>query len=66
MINYLILLIVFIALPANAYVGLGPLSPMLGGIMIYIIISLITIIGIFLYPFKILISKIKKNKNKKV
>jgi len=66
MINYLILLIVFIALPANAYVGLGPLIPMLGGIMIYIIISLITIIGIFLYPFKILISKIKKNKNKKV
>ena len=66
MINYLILLIVFITLPANAYVGLGPLIPMLGSIMIYIIITLITIIGIFLYPFKILISKIKKNKNKKV
>ena len=45
---------------AEAYIGLGPLLPMLGSIIAYIFISIITILGLVVYPLKIIFKKFKK------
>lgn len=47
---------------AHAYIGLGPLLPMLGTIIAYIFIGVISIFGIILYPLRIVIKKIKNKK----
>tara|TARA_B100000575_G_C23091354_1_gene629208 strand:- start:1340 stop:1588 length:249 start_codon:yes stop_codon:yes gene_type:complete len=45
---------------AEAYIGLGPLLPMLGSIIAYIFISIVTILGLVVYPLKIILKKFKK------
>ena len=47
---------------AHAYIGLGPLLPMLGSIIAYIFIGIISIFGIIVYPLRIVIKKIKNKK----
>ena len=47
---------------AHAYIGLGPLLPMLGTIIAYIFIGIISIFGIIVYPLRIVIKKIKNKK----
>ena len=47
---------------AHDYIGLGPLLPMLGTIIAYIFIGIISIFGIIVYPLRIVIKKIKNKK----
>ena len=47
---------------AHAYIGLGPLLPMLGTIIAYIFIGVISIFGIILYPLIIVIKKKRTTK----
>ena len=67
--NFLIKLIylqIFVNLffmPAvNAYVGLGPLLPMIGTVIAYIFIGIITFFGFIVYPFRLIFKKFKKKK----
>ena len=55
LLQILIVLITFTN--AHAYIGLGPLLPMLGTIIAYIFIGIISIFGIIIYPLRILIKK---------
>ena len=48
-----------------AYIGLGPLLPMLGTIIAYVFIGIISIFGIIVYPLRLIIKKIKNKKDKK-
>mgnify|MGYP001165370319 CR=1 FL=1 len=59
-----IFLILFLSFKAHAYIGLGPLLPMIGSIIAYIFIAIITIFGFIVYPFRIILKKIKKKNNK--
>ena len=57
------ILIIFILISkAHAYIGLGPLLPMLGSIVAYIFIGIITIFGFMIYPLRLIIKKIKNKK----
>jgi len=49
---------------SEAYIGLGPLIPILGSLVMYIFIGIITFLGLILYPLRLLKKKFKK-KNKK-
>ncbi len=59
-----ILIILVTSSNAYAYIGLGPLLPMLGTIIAYVFIGIISILGIIVYPLRIIIKKIKNKKNK--
>lgn len=50
---------------AYAYIGLGPLLPMLGTIIAYVFIGIISIFGIIVYPLRLIIKKIKNKKDQK-
>lgn len=61
----LFVFLVLIIYPHNsseAYIGLGPLVPVLGSIVMYIFIGIITFLGIILYPLRLLQKKFKKKK----
>ena len=58
-----IFLILFLSSKTYAYIGLGPLLPMIGSIIAYIFIGIITIFGFIIYPFRIILKKIKNKKN---
>ena len=61
-----VLIILISTSKSFAYIGLGPLLPMMGTIIAYVFIGIITIFGIILYPLRVIIKKIenKKNRNK--
>ncbi len=59
-----ILIILVTSSKAYAYIGLGPLLPMLGTIIAYLFIGIISIFGLIIYPLRIIIKKFKNNKNK--
>tara|TARA_B100000035_G_C20618632_1_gene387140 strand:+ start:243 stop:494 length:252 start_codon:yes stop_codon:yes gene_type:complete len=59
-----ILILLFYNSKVYAYIGLGPLLPMIGSIIAYIFIGIITIFGFIIYPFRIILKKIKRKKNK--
>ena len=61
-----VLIILISTSKSFAYIGLGPLLPMIGTIIAYVFIGIITIFGIILYPLRAIIKKIenKKNRNK--
>ncbi len=63
-----ILIILLSTSKSFAYIGLGPLLPMIGTIIAYIFIGIISIFGIIIYPLRIIVKKIKdkKNKNKNI
>lgn len=61
---YLLVDLVFLK-PAYAYLGLGPLFPIIGNIVIYIFLFVVSIIGIVIYPISILFKNKKKNKKRK-
>ena len=59
------ILIILVSTPKSfAYIGLGPLLPMIGTIIAYVFIGIITIFGLILYPLRTIIKKIKNRKNK--
>ena len=59
-----ILIILISTSKSFAYIGLGPLLPMMGTIIAYVFIGIITIFGIILYPLRAIIKKIKNKKNR--
>ena len=59
-----ILIILVSTSKSFAYIGLGPLLPMIGTIIAYVFIGIITIFGLILYPLRTIIKKIKNRKNK--
>ena len=62
-----VLIIFFIGTnESSAYIGLGPLIPIIGNALIFIFISLIAFLGLFFYPFKKLSEKFKNKKKKKM
>tara|TARA_Y100000768_G_C23659688_1_gene532527 strand:- start:141 stop:365 length:225 start_codon:yes stop_codon:yes gene_type:complete len=61
-----LLFVLLVNTSSYAYIGLGPLVPILGSLVMYIFIGLITFLGLILYPLRLLKKKIKKkNKNLK-
>tara|TARA_Y100000816_G_C26082698_1_gene570895 strand:+ start:1356 stop:1610 length:255 start_codon:yes stop_codon:yes gene_type:complete len=48
-----------------AYIGLGPLLPMIGTIVAYIFIGIISVFGIIIYPLRLIIKKLKNKKHEK-
>ena len=49
--------------PASAYIGLGPLIPVIGSFLIYFFVVLIAVIGVLGYPIKRLLDGIRKKNN---
>ncbi len=60
-----ILIILISSSKAFAYIGLGPLLPAIGSIVVYIFIGIISILGIIVYPLRKIVKKINNKKNKK-
>ena len=48
-----------------AYIGLGPLIPILGNIIVWLFVVLVTVLGFVVYPIKKILDKKKIKKNKK-
>ena len=61
----LIIILIFFSKNSFAYLGLGPLVPLVGSAVWAIITFFLLLLGILLYPIKLLIKKIKVSKNKK-
>tara|TARA_B100000029_G_scaffold511199_1_gene604564 strand:+ start:990 stop:1238 length:249 start_codon:yes stop_codon:yes gene_type:complete len=49
----------------QAYIGLGPLIPVLGSIVVWVFVVLITIFGFIVYPVKKILDKVKNKKKEK-
>ena len=47
---------------AQAYIGLGPLIPILGNIIVWIFVALVSIFGFIVYPIKKILDKAKNKK----
>ena len=51
---------------AYAYIGLGPLLPVLGNIIVWLFVALVSIFGFIVYPIKKILDKTRnKKKNQK-
>ena len=61
-----LLLVLLHAKHANAYIGIAALLPIFGQAVIFLIIFLLALVGLFLYPIKKLISKTSKRKAKAI
>ena len=51
----------FVSFQADAYIGLGPLLPVVGSFLIFLFVVLIAVIGVLGYPIKRLVNALKKN-----
>ncbi len=60
-----ILIILTSSSKAFAYIGLGPLLPVIGSVVVYIFIGIISILGIIVYPLRKIMKKINNKKDKK-
>ena len=61
---YLILISIFLfPINANAYIGIGPLLPLIGTGIVYIFLGIIFLLGFIFYPIKNLIAYFKSKKN---
>ena len=47
----------------HTYIGLGPLIPVIGNIIVWVFVALVSIFGFIVYPIKKILDK-KKNKKK--
>ncbi len=61
---YVIAILITIPNIAYAYLGLGALVPLLGNVIMFIVIGLLTVLGFFSYPIKKFLEKIKKKREK--
>ena len=59
-----LLLILIFSSNSFAYIGLGPLLPVIGSIVAYIFIGIITLFGFVIYPFRLILKKMKNKKLK--
>ncbi len=51
---------------ANAYIGIGPLLPLIGSGIIYIFLGIIFLLGFIFYPVKKFITYLKSKKKSKI
>ena len=64
---YLILISIFLfPINANAYIGIGPLIPLIGTGIVYIFLGIIFLLGFIFYPIKKLIAFLKYKKKSKL
>ena len=49
----------------HTYIGLGPLIPILGNIIVWIFVALVSILGFVVYPIKKILDKTKNKKKVK-
>ena len=64
---YLILISIFLfPINANAYIGIGPLLPLIGTGIVYIFLGIIFLFGFIFYPIKKLIAFLKSKKKKQI
>ena len=59
-----ILIILTSSSKAFAYIGLGPLLPVIGSVIVYVFIGIISILGIIVYPLRKIVKKINNKKQK--
>jgi hypothetical protein len=63
----LFLFVMFYSTRANAYIGLGPLIPVIGGAITFILTIIVAFFGIIAFPIKKIIDHRKnKKKNKEI
>ena len=55
----------FISNYANAYIGIGPLLPLLGSAIMYIFVGIIMVMGFIFYPLKKIYNYLKNKKKTK-
>ena len=60
------LTIFFVSNYANAYIGIGPLLPLLGSAIMYIFVGIIMIMGFVFYPIKKIYTYLKNKKKTKL
>lgn len=59
----LIIIYFFIfAKPSYSYIGLAPLVPILGQLILFIFIAVLSFLGIFFYPIRMYLKKRKEKK----
>ena len=46
----------------HAYIGLGPLIPVIGNIIVWTFVALVSVFGFILYPIKKILDKTKNKK----
>ena len=51
---------------ANAYIGIGPLLPLIGSAIVYIFFGIIFVLGFIFYPIKKFIAYLKSKKKNKI
>ena len=62
---YLLILLLLITQNSYAYLGLGPLIPLIGSAFWAIITFFLLLLGIIIYPLKLFFNKLKKSRDKK-
>ena len=55
----------FVSNYANAYIGIGPLLPLLGSAIMYIFVGIIMVMGFVFYPVKKIYTYFKNKKKTK-
>lgn len=48
--------------PSYSYIGLAPLVPILGQLILFIFIAVLSFLGIFFYPIRLYLKKRKEKK----
>lgn len=61
---YFIVIFFVMSVNGNAYIGIGPLIPLLGSAIAYIFLGAILVLGFLFYPIKKLINYFKNKKKK--
>ncbi len=61
---YFIVIFFIMSVNGNAYIGIGPLIPLLGSAIAYIFLGAILVLGFLFYPIKKLINYFKNKKKK--
>ena len=66
LLNYVTIIFFISIKPSYSYIGLAPLVPILGQLILFIFLAVLSFLGIFFYPIRIFLKKReeKKKKNK--
>ena len=51
---------------AEAYIGIGPLIPLIGNAIVFIFLAIIGVMGFIIYPFRKIQAYFKKKKKEKI
>ncbi len=58
----IIFFLLFFYQHAEAYIGIGPLIPLIGNAIVFIFLALVGVMGFIIYPFRKIYSHIKNKK----